>query len=64
MVEIKAKQLLKQLKEAGFYETRVIGDHHRLTDNKGHYVTVPYTRLGDSLKNGTVSSILRQAGLK
>lgn len=64
MVEIKAKQLLKQLKEAGFEETRVVGDHHRLTDSKGHKVTIPYSKIGDTIKPGTVASILRQAGLK
>ncbi|WP_057803203.1 type II toxin-antitoxin system HicA family toxin [Pediococcus stilesii] len=64
MSEIKAKQILEELKEAGFYETRIIGDHHRLKDDKEHYVTINYSRPGDTMKQGTVASIRRQAGLK
>ncbi|KRK36032.1 type II toxin-antitoxin system HicA family toxin [Loigolactobacillus bifermentans] len=64
MSEIKARQLLTELQTAGFYETRITGDHHRLTDGKGHDVTMNDSRLSDTLKPGTVAAIRRQAGLK
>ncbi|WP_125980055.1 type II toxin-antitoxin system HicA family toxin [Loigolactobacillus iwatensis] len=64
MTEIKAKKVVKQLLDAGFYDSRINGDHHRFKDDEGHYVTVNYSRLSDSIKPGTYSAILRQAGLK
>lgn len=64
MTEIKAKQVVKALLEAGFHETRIRGDHHRYRDDHGHRVTVNYANLGDTIKAGTFASIKRQAGLK
>ena len=59
-----ARQVLKLLKEHGFLEVRIIGDHHRFEDDKGHKVTVPYSSLKDEITPGTYNSILKQAGLK
>ncbi|MCH4169613.1 MAG: type II toxin-antitoxin system HicA family toxin [Lactobacillus sp.] len=63
-MERKARQVLKELLAAGFREVRVHGDHHRFDDNRGHYVTISYTNLGDTIKKGTYNAILKQAGLK
>lgn len=59
-----ARQVLKLLKKHGFTEVRLIGDHHRYEDGKGHKVTVPYNSLKDEIAPGTYNNILKQAGLK
>lgn len=59
-----ARQVLKLLKEHGLIEIRIIGDHHRYEDAKGHKVTIPYSSLKDEKAPGTFNSILKQAGLK
>lgn len=59
-----ARQVLKLLKEHGFFEVRIIGDHHRYEDGKGHKVTVSYSGLKDEIAPGTYNNILKQAGLK
>jgi predicted RNA binding protein YcfA (HicA-like mRNA interferase family) len=59
-----ARQVLKLLKEHGFLEVRIIGDHHRFEDGNGHKVTVPYSSLKDEITPGTYNNILKQAGLK
>ena len=55
---------MKLLKEHGFIDVRIIGDHHRYEDGKGHKVTVPYSGLKDEIAPGTYNNILKQAGLK
>ena len=45
-------------------EVRIIGDHHRYEDSKGHKVTVPYSSFKDEIAPGTYNNILKQAGLK
>ncbi len=45
-------------------EVRIIGDHHRFEDGKGHKVTVPFSSLKDEIAPGTYNNILKQAGLK
>ena len=64
MVQHQAKDVLKQLKANGFTEVRVRGDHHRFTDGKGRYVTIPYHGAKDIIAPGTYNSIMKQAGLK
>ena len=59
-----ARQVLKLLKAHGFIEVRIIGDHHRYEDGKGHKVTVPYSGLRDEIAPGTYNNILKQAVLK
>lgn len=63
-MEYTAKIVVKMLKDKNFKETRIVGDHHRFEDDKGHKVTVPYARLKDTIQKGTYNSILKQAGLK
>lgn len=63
-MEHTAKEILKLLGEHGFYEIRIIGDHHRLTDGNGRFATVAYSRLKDSIPPKTYNSILKQSGLK
>jgi len=58
-----AADVVKLLKEDGWYEIRQRGSHKQLQhDTKPGTVTVPMHR-GD-LAKGTLNSILRQAGLK
>ena len=58
------RQVLYSLKEHGFIEIRIIGDHQRYEDAKGHKVTTPYSSLKDEIAPGTYNNILKQAGLK
>jgi len=62
-MEYLAKDIVKFLKDHGFYEIRVKGDHHRFTDGNGNNITVPFSRLKDSVRIGTYRSILKQAKL-
>ena len=63
-MEYTAKMIVSQLIEKGFSEVRITGDHHRFTDDKGHRVTVPYSRLKDLIPKGTYDSILKQSDIK
>jgi len=63
-VKVTAREVLQLLNATGFIETRIVGDHHRFTDGRGHHVTVAYTRLKDVIHPKTYQSICRQAGLK
>lgn len=57
------KEILKRLKQDGWYETAQKGSHIQLEHkNKKGKVTVP-NHNGD-LAKGTLNSILKQAGLK
>lgn len=60
----KVREVIKLLKKNGFYETRIVGSHHRYTDGKGHNVTVAYHKLSDEFDPKTYNSMMRQAGLK
>ncbi|WP_020089188.1 type II toxin-antitoxin system HicA family toxin [Levilactobacillus parabrevis] len=63
-MKITAKEVLDRLSNEGFVETRIKGDHHRFEDNQGHKVSVPYTRLKDTISPTTYRFIKRQAGWK
>lgn len=63
-MEHMAKDVLKLLNENGFYEIRIVGDHHRLTDGKGKFVTIAYSKIKDNIPPKTYNSILKQANLK
>jgi predicted RNA binding protein YcfA (HicA-like mRNA interferase family) len=58
-----SKQLIKDLKKAGWVLERVRGSHHTFKhpDREG-IVTVPHPK--KDLPKGTVNSILKAAGLK
>ncbi|MFC6176754.1 type II toxin-antitoxin system HicA family toxin [Companilactobacillus huachuanensis] len=60
----KVKDVLDLLNQHEFYEIRIIGDHHRLTNDHGKFVTVSYSRLKDNIPPKTYNYILKQAGLK
>ena len=63
MTSTTPKKLLKFLEEKGFYVTRQSGSHlilHTHTD-KSKRVTIPFHN--KDLKQGTLSSILKQAGI-
>ena len=60
---VRPRQLIRALQRAGFFVHHVRGSHHYLRhpDRPGILVTVPYH--SRDLKRGTLSAILRQAGL-
>lgn len=63
-----AKQVIQELKAAGFVESRSGGhhkggDHHFYKHPDGRTTTVPYTRLKDVIQLGTYKAIKRQAKL-
>lgn len=59
-----ARQVVKQLKENGFREVSIHGDHHKFVNLTGTTVIVPYTTLKGTIASGTYNAILHQAGLK
>lgn len=60
---MKSLDLIKMVETDGWYEVRVTGSHHHFKHpNKKGLVTIPHPK--KDLPNGTVSSILKQAGLK
>jgi len=58
-----SRDVVRALKEAGWYEDRVVGSHHIFKHPKvpGH-ISVPHPK--KDLGTGLVSKILKQAGLK
>ncbi|MGB6175163.1 MAG: type II toxin-antitoxin system HicA family toxin [Methylocella sp.] len=61
---LKAKEVIRALKRAGFVASRTSGSHCRLihSSNPARKVTVPLHSSTD-LKRGTLRSIISQAGL-
>ncbi|MFD1206126.1 MULTISPECIES: type II toxin-antitoxin system HicA family toxin [Sporosarcina] len=58
-----SREIIKILKEDGWYIIRVVGSHHHFKHpTKKGIVTVPHPR--KDLKQGTLISILKQARLK
>lgn len=58
-----SREILRILKDNGWEVVRIEGSHHILKHNeKSGIVTVPHPR--KDLPEGTVRSILRQAGIK
>jgi len=62
---MKVKDIIRMLKDDGWYEARQRGSHkqfkHRL---KKGVVTIAYHKLSDEIKQGTLGSILKQAKIK
>ncbi|MFH6912567.1 type II toxin-antitoxin system HicA family toxin [Acinetobacter sp. AM3-2] len=59
---MKSLDLIKMIKADGWYEVRVSGSHHHFKHpTKKGLVTIPHPK--KDLPNGTVKSILKQAGL-
>ena len=63
IIIMKAREIIKELMNAGFVEVRQKGSHRRFEDAYGHKATVP-DHGGKDLKPETVNSIRKQAGLK
>jgi predicted RNA binding protein YcfA (HicA-like mRNA interferase family) len=60
---MKVKEVLKLLKDDGWFIARTRGDHRQLKHpSKKGLVTVS-GKLSDEIKKGTLGSIRRQAGL-
>jgi predicted RNA binding protein YcfA (HicA-like mRNA interferase family) len=61
---MKVREVVRMLEEDGWYLARTHGSHHQFKHpTKKGLVTVP-GRGNDDLAPGTLSSILKQAGLK
>ncbi|WP_417212364.1 type II toxin-antitoxin system HicA family toxin [Acinetobacter venetianus] len=59
---MKSLDLIKMIEADGWYQVRVAGSHHHFKHPiKKGLVTVPHPK--KDLPNGTVKSILKQAGL-
>ncbi|HCW4879287.1 TPA: type II toxin-antitoxin system HicA family toxin [Acinetobacter baumannii] len=59
---MKSLDLIKMIEADGWYEVRVSGSHHYFKHpTKKGLVTIPHPK--KDLPNGTVKSILKQAGL-
>jgi len=59
---VKSLDLIKMIEADGWYEVRVSGSHHHFKHpTKKGVVTIPHPK--KDLPNGTVKSILKQAGL-
>ncbi|MFW1863873.1 type II toxin-antitoxin system HicA family toxin [Acinetobacter baumannii] len=59
---MKSLDLIKMIEADGWYQVRVTGSHHHFKHpTKKGLVTVPHPK--KDLPNGTVKSILKQAGL-
>lgn len=59
---MKSLDLIKMIEADGWYEVRVSGSHHHFKHpSKKGLVTIPHPK--KDLPNGTVKSILKQAGL-
>lgn len=58
-----SREVIKMLKEDGWFLVRVKGDHHHFKHNhKKGVVTVPHPK--KDLPKGTLNSIFQQAGWK
>lgn len=59
---MKSLDLIKMIEADGWYEVRVSGSHHHFKHpTKKGLVTIPHPK--KDLPNGTVKSIMKQAGL-
>ncbi|MFW2055737.1 addiction module toxin, HicA family [Acinetobacter haemolyticus] len=59
---MKSLDLIKMIEADGWYQVRVTGSHHHFKHpTKKGLVTIPHPK--KDLPNGTVKSILKQAGL-
>lgn len=60
MSEYKAKEVIEILKQRGYEEKSIRGDHHKYSDKFGHVVIVPYTTRNSAIAVGTYKAIIRQ----
>ena len=60
--QVKPKQVIRALKKVGFSVGHITGSHHILYKDD-HFPPVTVAYHGKPLKKGTLSGILKQAGL-
>jgi predicted RNA binding protein YcfA (HicA-like mRNA interferase family) len=62
---MKVKDVIKMLKDDGWYESRQRGSHKQFKHPlKKGVVTISYHKSSDEIKRGTLGSILRQAQIE
>ena len=61
---LKVKDVIKLLEDSGWHLTRTRGDHRMFQKEGARRPIVVPGKLNDTLATGTLSSILREAGLK
>jgi predicted RNA binding protein YcfA (HicA-like mRNA interferase family) len=59
----KVREVIKELERAGWQHVRTKGDH-RVFRNSDGAITVVSGKLGDDVRPGTYSAILRQTRIK
>jgi predicted RNA binding protein YcfA (HicA-like mRNA interferase family) len=62
-VPLKIREVVEQLKNAGWRHVRTRGDH-RIFRNSDGRITVVSGRLGDDVRPGTYKAILRQTKIE
>lgn len=60
MVNHTAKEVIKLLKDEGYYDDHTAGDHHIFIDGCGGMIPVPYVRLKDSIHINTYKLVLKE----
>ena len=60
LAEFKAKKIIRFLKENGYVEVSINGDHHKWRNGSGHPVVAPYTSRNSTIAIGTYKAIIRQ----
>ena len=61
---MKVRDVIKTIEKDGWALTRTRGDHHVYTHSSKAGIVVVPGHLGSDVATGTLSSILKQAGLK
>lgn len=60
MPQFKAKKIIRLLKENGYVEKSIHGDHHKWVNSNGRMVIVTYSSRNTTLAIGTYKAIIRQ----
>lgn len=58
MPEHPAYKVVKMLREAGYIEDRIRGDHHIFVGPKGNAIPVAYANRKDNIPQGTYNKIM------
>ena len=58
--QYKAKVIIRLLKEKGYVEKSIHGDHHEWVNSRGQMVIVPYKSRNTTLAVGTFKAIIKQ----
>ena len=62
--QYKAKVIIHRLKENGYVEKSIHGDHHKWINSRGQIVIVPYSSRNTVLAVGTFKAIIKQISRK